>query len=320
MPTPDALVMAKFQDIRIWHPRMDAAHDVFKTFMDFKGLCPHAEQPVATMFSKSHCGKSTTVEHFLETTIADELIEKGIFPPTMDRKQIARKQTVAPLVTLTEKSTPRTFYSDALFRLGDPAASRGTAQALQQRLYHLLGHHRSKILFIDELQHLCPRGARYLGDGSHVTDAIKTMSIRGLVPIILVGTDDVLPWISNSKQLQNRSIEDIECGPLDIKREDERTLFYAFCGKLGIKLRELGVFSGETNLLCNDIPIKLAVSSGGIIGICFKIVRKASILGLRKGQCSLHYDNLSEAVERWAIPRGHVKYNPFTEGVRRGSI
>src|SRR4051794_30008859 len=107
MATPDAVILAKFEEIRVWHPRMEAAHETFKTFIDFKQLCPSAEQPLAMMFAKSNCGKSTTVKHFLETTIAEDLVKKGIFPDTMDRGTIAKKQNFAPLVTLTEKSTPR---------------------------------------------------------------------------------------------------------------------------------------------------------------------------------------------------------------------
>ncbi len=197
----DGRVQAEFLKMHIPHPRMSKAHQVYDNLRQMKVLAPNKPQRCACLFAPTQSGKSKTIETYIETKIVDELIAEGLFPADMNRDEIARLQRRALHVTLEGKATPKSAATDILTEFKDPRAAQGTAASLLGRVYHYMRRHGTQILFLDEVQHLDhrqtekddkPKRAAFC-ESTAVTDTLKTMLIRGLVPIVFVRSN--LLWL-----------------------------------------------------------------------------------------------------------------------------
>ena len=108
----------------------------------------------------------------------------------------------------------------------------------------------------------------------------------------------------------------LDFGCLDYTDAAERKIFEDYCGRLGIKLKEHGLFRRAADLLRDDIPGCLHVISRGRIGVVSRLVEQATVVAAQEDAASLSRHHLARATDDWAIPQGVIDYNPFTCGVR----
>jgi hypothetical protein len=319
-------IYAVFEDMRIKHDKLLEFQQFYDDLRVMKRHSPLSPQGFGTLFAPSQAGKSTTIKHYIETIVVDEVLEKGLFPESMDRDLIALRQNIVLHVTLSPKANIKSLASDILMALGDPFWEKGTQQSLMKRVYDYLRSCHTELLFIDEIQHLSHKTTRDakgraerspLYESTEVADALKTMLIRGVVPMMFIGIPEAKHLILNEKQISGRCLRELKFEPLDASDEKSRKIFRDYTGMLGLKLQKDGLFEEASNFLTDDITACLHEVSGGLLGMVSNIVCQASVLAIEERARSVTREHLAMATEVWAIPTQVVDYNPFRRGIRR---
>jgi hypothetical protein len=317
-------IWAAFESIRIEHPRVKEAYRTFDDLRQLKLEHSNAPQRFVSIFAPSHSGKSMAAQMYIETKIVEEAIRRKLFPADTPLCEIARRQRLVLHVTLSASATPKSLASDILMALGDKRAERGTATGLLARSYDLMQAVGTELLIVDEIQHLSPtRGrknvkiARAFEQSTSVTDTLKTMMIRGLVPMVFIGVNEARHLLFNDEQLANRRRLELDFGCLNYGHQRERKIFEYYCAFLGAMLREQRLFRSEVDLLTNGVAACLHAVSGGRIGLVSRLVERAAVIALDDDATTISTQHLERATIDWAIPRGLIDYNPFKLGIRR---
>lgn len=318
---------ARLDALRVDHPRMQRVSKVCDTLRSMKRHAPHAPQKLASVFAQSQSGKSTTIVNYIATTVVNDVLSSGEFPADLDRCEVARLQRKVVHVTLSSKATLKQLASDILCKLGDPYSHVGTSGSLMQRAYDWMRKAGTELLIIDEIQSLSTNRTRR-ADGSRgefarsteVTDGLKIMLIRGLVPIVLVGVEEARHYLFGDPQLAARCIEEVNFQPLRFERSDEQKMFIEFCGQYGCLLEQAGLFEEPANLVVGDVPWCLHEASGGMLGMATNIIDCAAIAAAERGEQRVCREHLEIAIDEYSITKGYIDYNPIREGVRAGRV
>lgn len=319
----EAVVQAEFIKMNIPHPRMAKAHSVYDNMRQMKVLVPDKPQRCACLFAPTQSGKSKTVETYIETQVVDEAIEAGLFPPDLSRAEIAKRQQLALHVTLDAKATPKMLASAILKKFGDPQAATGNTASLLGRVADYMNRRGTQILFLDEIQHLDDRQTEKedkpkrasIYVSTAVTDTLKTMLIRGLVPIVFIGVDDAENMILGDPQLAGRCLTKIEFDRLRADVAEEQAIFLDYLGMLGIKLKQHGLFAENSNLIEADIPAVVHKVASGRLGMASNLLAAASTIAREQGAPRVLREHISAAVDDWAIPMEVIESNPFEQGI-----
>jgi hypothetical protein len=313
------LILAEFDKMRIRHDRLQVAYDVFDSLRMTRREAPLEPKRFGTVFAPTHTGKSTAVLMYRETVVAKEAVARGLFPADKDPKEIARQQRIVLHITLEGVTTIKNLAQEILRALG--ASANGTTPDLMQRVYDYLDKFKTELLIIDELQHLLTDRIKKSSEGENaLTNTLKTMLIRGLVPIVFVGTDEARPIAFNDAQLAGRCIAEINYGKLNWAIPSERKLFEDYCGSVGLKLKQHGLFADRSNFMSRDIPACLHAASGGRVGIVSRLVEQAALIAIDDGSSQVLREHLAAAVDHWARPKKIVKYNPFRDGPNDANV
>jgi hypothetical protein len=320
----DGRVQAEFLKMHIPHPRLTKAHQVYDNLRQMKVLAPNKPQRCACLFAPTQSGKSKTIETYIETKIVDELIAEGSFPADMDREEIARLQRRALHVTLEGAATPKSAGSDILRAFDDPHASEGTATSLLARIYHYMRKHGTQILFLDEIQHLDHKQTKEdkklrraaFCESTAVTDTLKTMLIRGLVPIVFIGIDEAEHMILGDQQLAARCLSKLDFSQLRSDVSEEIEIFLDYLGMLGIKLQQHGLMKEVSNLIEGDIPAIVHTVGSGRLGMASNLIAAACTIARERKSPRVTAEHVSAAIDEWAMPMGLIDYNPLAQGLR----
>jgi hypothetical protein len=314
-----AKIWAEFDKIRIMDDRLKQVHDVFDDLRTITRECPLEPKRCAHMFSPTHSGKSMCVRIYLETTVAEEAVKRGLFPAKMDRKLIASRQRIVLYISLEGVTTIKNLAKEILLALGIDEV--GNTQELLKLAYDHILKMGVELLIVDEVQHLKTTKERgRLGEQKEgevaLTNTLKTMLIRGVCPMVFIGVTEARYLLFNDEQLNGRVLEEISFGGLDMAIASQWKLFVEYCGILGLKLKKHQLFEQDSNFLDGDIPVCLHVVTQGRVGYVSRVVEQAAVLAAReKSPCVLR-SHLEAAVDKWAIPR-LIDYNPFKTGVRQ---
>lgn len=312
-------IFAEFEKMRIKHTRLELAYSVFDDLRATRREAPWEPKRWSCIFAPTHSGKSTAVRMYLENVVAKEAVARGLFPPEMDVKEIALKQKIVLHISLEGVTTIKNLAQNILMTLGGP--TKGTTGDLLRMAYDYLNAHQVELVIIDELQHLMTEKDKRTSDKpTSITNTLKTMLIRGLVPMMFVGIDDARAVVFNDEQMADRCIQEVNFSRLDWTNKAERTTFENFCGAVGLKLKQHGLFEQQSDFISGDIPICLHATSSGRLGVVSRIAEQAALIAADEDARKVTRDHLAMAVDAWAIPRKIVKYNPFREGPRRASI
>ena len=316
---------AVFSQMRIPHPRIDALTKKLNSIRKMKRIAPYEPKRYVEMFAESHTGKSTAIKTYLEKVVAPEAIAAGEFPGTMPIQLVAMKQTKVVYVSLREKATRSTLYGDILQRLGDERAYAGSIPDQRTRLYDYLADEKVELLILDEIQHLSVSMLRqiegrktksYSTQGTDVSDALKSMMIEGLVPIVFAGIPEARIHFSVDEQLVNRELAKLDFAPIRWAVPEERALFTKYCAETGILIEHHGLMPKFSNFLVDGIPAKLCAATEGRIGLVSRLCEEAVMHAIERGASEVEHQDLERAVDTRGIPNGYSLYNPFSHGVR----
>ncbi|WP_332716549.1 ATP-binding protein [Pelagibacterium nitratireducens] len=318
-----ATVWNTFESLYIQHGALEKAHDQFDAVRLAFAKNRESNSPTRGLciFAPSHSGKSHTIRSYVRQKIVPALLAEDPALSVMDVEDLVREQKKVVHVTLSAQATPKSLAVDILTALEDDEPDRGTKQTLWRRVHKLLKSAGTELLVIDEVQHLAHRRIRYKQNSDEivydhqqdqtVADTLKVMMIRGSVPIVFCGILQSRQLLFASTQFKGRVLDEIRFETLRWAVESERMEFFAFCGRLALKLKQTGLLTEEPPLVHDDVPSALYAASGGRLGLVCRIVEKATILALTSGSTTISRDHLSMAVDIVIVARGESAHNPF---------
>jgi hypothetical protein len=313
MTIQDRLAHARveFRKFRIPHPhvaRIAAELDVLRKVgqasrkeWEAKGRRgTRIPQKFLAIIGPSQTGKSTSVQNYLETVIAAERHDDQTEPVLH--------------VTLTAKANTKSLGQDILEAYLDNDFDTGTARSLLRRASTQVETAHTDVLVLDEIHHLIDNDKHGTTAWS-VTETIKRMLIRGACPFVIMGTEKARPLLLNNPQFKGRTYAPIFLDPLDLGRPAERKTFIEHCAGFDLKLVEHGIFPKPSGLVRGEIPAALYDVSQGVIGTASAVFEAAAETAIRGLRNAITLDDISDAIDNWAIPLQYTDYNPIAQGL-----
>lgn len=308
-------IYREFKAMRIKHPQHEKAVEAFETLRRRKVAAPDDEQTTASLFAASQSGKTTTVKWYIETTIVDECLRRGIFKEDGPRSILGRIQPLALYVKLRSSTTMNKLMSSFLEDLGDPYPYKGSSAEKRYRVEKRLKG--KEIIFIDESQHI--KSSIFAGPISRQDDATEVQNtfkdfLTSSWPVVFVGMPDARKIIFE-RQLYTRSDEPIDFRPLHFSEPKHFIDYTAFLARLSLKIAQHGILPERPEILLDgDVPLCLNISSAGRLGLTTVVVRKGLENMVKTGDRVLLRKHLEDAVESFTLRIKICTYNPFREG------
>jgi type II secretory pathway predicted ATPase ExeA len=180
--------------------QMDAvvvAHDALRASIEGIKECvawsESAREPLGALLTgDGGVGKTTVCRAILQTYRPYESFEPDC----------AVRIVPAYFASIPEPSTIKSVSTSLLRGLGDPAPERGSAMKATARLVKLLERCKTKLILLDEFQHLLLKGQQRTEQ--HVCDWIKALVNESGVMICLIGVPDCEDLIKSDEQLGRR--------------------------------------------------------------------------------------------------------------------
>lgn len=245
----------------------------------------------------SQAGKSRTMER-LKTEMALEREAAGL--PANPYQVV--------IVELDRRMTLKGFYQEVLKKLDDEFwDEKVNAKALENRIADFVRRLDVEILVADEVQHL----RRRANEAGEVTDRLKVFLDRGVVPLVLVGDEDSVPFFGANGKLAARLGRPLELAPLKRVRADAK-LFKQFCVAIDALLVSKGVFAIASCLHDRDVLEALLQVSSGHVGRVARLVGLAASEAALRGADAIEAYDLSRATREFAIGAGWLKDDPFS--------
>lgn len=258
-------------------------------------------QKFLAVIGPSQIGKSVSVQNYLETVVAAERHDDQTEPVLH--------------VTLTAKANTKSLGQDILEAYLDNDFDTGTARSLLRRASTQVESARTDVLVLDEIHHLIDNDKNGTTAWS-VTETIKRMLIRGACPFVIMGTEKARPLLLKNPQFKGRTYTPLFLDPLDLARPAERKVFIEHCAGFDLKLVEHRIFPKPSGLVRGEIPAALYDVSEGVIGTASAVFEAAAEIAIRDGRSAITLDDISDAIDGWAIPLQYTDYNPITQGLR----
>lgn len=285
-----ALAGAKFKRIYMEYPRHVEFHArcdfLIKIGLELRG----SPQTGMRGLGPSNSGKSTAAEAFIRKY-------EAAWP---------RTEQFVPIVyiVLERVSTTKKLMMSILAFFGDDYS--GSEFALTRRVYACFERLGTRLLIIDEVQHLSLSRHHH----TDVTDSLKRILDAGIVPILFLGTMDAIGLFTSNVQLASRLQPPQDFDPLDRERSTDRALFKGYLSSLDRAIVEAGLMPLPAGLANTWIRGCLHEATKGVVGLASRIVAFALEIAIRRGAEAIEVFDLALAVDRFAVPL-LVQENPF---------
>jgi len=251
------------------------------------------------LFGPSFAGKTTAARDHAEKVLTDEGKASGTLPIAI--------ATVDPEGSLASVGT------DILRALREPRPDRGSASLRWERVWNCVPDRGVQILVLDEFQ----RAARRPTFSPVIAAKIQDMMEAGLCAVAFLGLETAHDVFKSASDLSNRLNVPVTMGQLLWSDSDDRSLFSDFVDRYDHALVAAGVLKATTGLADDDDNLRLLhESANGLIGQFCRIIDTAAISVVRRGEGSISWDDISEAVDDWSIANQRIDYNPFRDGAR----
>jgi hypothetical protein len=236
-----------------------------------------------------------------KTTAARELIHlvEREAPPTASFIPVV-------YVPLERAATAKKLMIAILDYFGDPFSQHGNEMLLRKRVYTCFERFGTRLLIIDEVQHLNYR--RH--ERNDVTDSLKGFLDGGVVPVVFLGTDDATDLFTSNRQLTGRLLPPCDFEALQRKDPNQRSLLAGYAAALDEAMLARGLVQRHSGFADKWIRGCLHEVSGGVIGRISRLVFVALENSIRRGADCVEVYDLALAVDHWAIP-AFIEHNPF---------
>jgi len=292
--SPDfASKIAQFQQIYVPYPPHMEFHERCKYLLELGRATRGRPQKGMRALAPSGSGKTAAAEAFVRKVHAKT-------PRTADHVPVV-------LVAMERAATPKRLMTSILEYFGDRYSSHGTEQALKSRVKVCFERFGTELLIVDEIQHLNYRNS----ERSDVTDSLKRLLDDGVVPIVFLGTEEANSLFTKNVQLGGRLISPCDFRPLDVLNPTDRALLAGYAIKLDEAMVERRILQETSNLQEPWVLVRLNSVADGVVGRVSRLLEVALEIALRRGASKIERYDLALAVDRWAIPNGMAKTNPF---------
>lgn len=199
-------------------------------------------------------GKTTVLSYY-----------QSFFPA---RDEPERKVVPVLIVTTPAAPTVKNLAEAILIALGDPAASRGSAEAKTTRIYRYLKECKVELLMIDEFQHFYD--SRKISQARNMTDWLKNLFNEAKIPVVLAGLPRAFSVIRMNPQLQRRFSSPYYLEPFGFDTKEQQKQFRAILKAVQNTLPVPSVELYEANL-----AQRFYFASLGLFDYVAKVVDKA---------------------------------------------
>ncbi|QRM45111.1 AAA family ATPase [Rhizobium sp. BG4] len=301
-------ITTEFRLMRIIYPEMVAAHSAFDNVREARrsaleiGGRSKIEGSLVSLFGKSHAGKTTILEAYMEAHFPDD-----VDPEKPDNKRPQRKIVG---ITLNGDSSYLSFVKQILRAYKDPFPGDGNADDKLERIIKYINYYKTELLIFDEASNLRIRKATDL-------DATKTHNtLRGFAkmgcPVVVAGTEEAESKILSDGQLVSMN-HDVSIKTLKQDCAADMHLFGSYCADLGLALKEHGLFPKRSNFVIDNTIACLFIASGGLRGRVSRLVEHAAYIARHEDAEEVRLDHLEAATDAYSIKNKIVTHNPFRE-------
>lgn len=212
--------------------------------------------PNLLIMGETNNGKTVLVNRFFKSHLPFIRDEDNVF--------------IAPVVYVQAPPKPdeKRFYNSILDALAIPFKYNDRADKQQYQVIQVLKHMETKVLIIDEIQHIL---AGTMTNQRTFLNVIKYLSNELKIVIVAVGTKDAYNAINADPQLGNR----FEPSPLPKWKLNEEYL------RLLISFEQMIPLKLPSNLIKEEIATKILTMGEGKIGEISTILKKAAVLAIK---------------------------------------
>ena len=241
----------------------------------------------------SQSGKSTVLEAVAKEFNEDSAVAPGDVP--------------VPYVRIEAEGNVATVAADILRGLGERFPYLGKPPARWDRVFKCIEKRNVRVIAFDEFH----RAGRTAAVSSQIGWKIQTLLDTGLCGAAFVGEPAATDLFTYAPALRKRLDAPVHLPPLDWFDEEGRSTFLKFADDFDEALSAAGLTDGKSGLALDDVAEPLLEASTGLIGFFCRIVENATVRIARDGRTSITRDDLSDAVDEWAIGNGFIERNPF---------
>jgi hypothetical protein len=276
----------------ISYPRLDALH---REIGHCQQLSQLAEEPQCmALEGATGTGKTTLVRHYAAAFPRTETA-------TGSRIPVLYVETPSPI-------RPKWAASAILERLGDPAADRGTFDAMNARLVKLLGACGVELVILDDFHHVIDRQTDQIL--AVVSDWLKVLIKNSGVPFLVVGIDGKVERILRANDQLSRLFaarETLAPFTWDTADADSVAQFGRF-----ILLAEQAVGLPLTTEVDRAVLLGLIYqATGGVVAHVMNLLRYAQLLTLERGATTVALGDLRDAFAKRLARHLAPRPNPF---------
>ena len=267
--------------VTLYHARFQAASDLLQTAID---IVPPGKGGVIPLSGPPRCGKSALVT---------ELVSKL----ARDVRGCGALWTAADVVSASVPAQPsaKDLYEAIVRALGQRPRRTERAQDLRDRACQIIADQATRILFLDEANHLAELGAKFSRRAA--ADHLKAFVDRTGIVLVLSGLPKTERIIRENEQLRDRAFRTVELHPYQWVVENDRVQFMEAILTLFDAMSEAGFeLAGDER----DLARRLYGASGGRIGRVIHLLNAAAKLRTNRG--SLELEHLARA-ERTIVIR-----------------
>lgn len=196
---------------------------------------------------------------------------------------------------------------EALLRaLGDPLWMTGTSANLLARLLMLLEQTETKMIILDEFQHLAENGRARL---SGATDWLKALVEPNTFSLVCVGLPTSKELIFKSEQLRNRFDKTIEVPIYDWTNKPSRVIFRGLLDAIQASLTPFEM----PQLSRPDMALRMFMACGGRIGLLSKLFDRAVKNAIWDNRTAIRLQDLHDAFSMaiWFADDFPIPNGPF---------
>jgi hypothetical protein len=258
-----ALLLSPEERVRYLQISRWISYDYAETILkDLQELLEHPRvlrMPNFLLWGDTNCGKTAIIDRFCQQ-----------YPPRLNSQEEADN---VPVVYIQAPPMPdeRRFCALILNKLGVPHKTNERADVMMCQILRMFPKLGMRMLIIDEIHHIL---AGNLQKQRTFLNVIKFLGNEALIPIVGVGTVSALNALRTDAQLANR----FEPRNLPRWRLDTRYRRLLASFEYVLPLAE------ESNLAEKEMATKLLDMSGGTIGELSKLIRRAAIEAIRRGE------------------------------------
>ncbi len=287
-----ATKIAQFDLIHISNPREDKIHDVLDEMRAIGRLTAGRPQKGMRFLAPSYSGKSTILRSYAEAANAN--VNNGTLPVLY--------------MELASATTPNQMFDQLLSKLGDRVRTKNEAERFQ-RACNICRDQQVELFLFDEVQHLIARETTTVA--WRVTEAMKRLLNEGVAPIAFCGDLSATSLFEANAQLRNRLMVPVELPPLEYTNLFDMRYASVFFDRLDKKMVAIGLVQDHAHLGAGQLPAALCAASQGALGTACNIIREALRIALKRSARKIDAEDISLAIDQWAIPMGFASSNPL---------